>query len=298
MSVNQVPTLPKGPIVDDSGQPTLEFQRWLVRLFQKANSSVLVCTQATFPALTAQNAGVIYISDYLHESYWNGISANFTGGDNPGRIEGFLVNPGLGWHVCDGSVVNYLNPDGTLTAITLPDLTGQASYLKFGAVASAEIQTPIAPTLTMDPYTPAGTNSVPILTMNPYTPAGTNSAPGLTMNSYTPAGTISAPAFTGTPTTVTNTNFSTTGGATAGLTSIGGSTTTYTPAGTVAAPVFTGTPATLTGTVAAPVFTGTVATLTGSVSAPIFTGTQATLTGTISATAEPQHIVLRPYFRL
>jgi len=64
-----------------------------------------------------------------------------------------------------------------------------------------------------------------VVTMNSYTPAGTNSAPALTMNSYTPAGTNDAsspPIFTGTPAVLT---------------------------GSVAAPTFTGTPATLTGTV-------------------------------------------------
>lgn len=63
------------------------------------------------------------------------------------------------------------------------------------------------------------------ITMNSYTPAGTNSAPALTMNSYTPVGTITngtPDTFAGTPATLT---------------------------GTVAAPVFTGTPATLTGTI-------------------------------------------------
>lgn len=67
------------------------------------------------------------------------------------------------------------------------------------------------------------------VTMNSYTPAGTNSAPALTMNSYTPAGIITngtPDTFAGTPATLT---------------------------GTVAAPVFTGTPATLTGTVSAAV---------------------------------------------
>lgn len=63
------------------------------------------------------------------------------------------------------------------------------------------------------------------VTMNSYTPAGTNSAPALTMDSYTPAGTITngtPDTFAGTPAVLT---------------------------GSVAAPVFTGTPATLTGSV-------------------------------------------------
>lgn len=63
----------------------------------------------------------------------------------------------------------------------------------------------------------------PSITMNSYTPAGTNSAPALTMNSYTPAGTndgSTPPLFTGTPAVLT---------------------------GSVAAPTFSGTPAVLTG---------------------------------------------------
>ena len=61
------------------------------------------------------------------------------------------------------------------------------------AAGNNTVNTP-NPTLTMNSYTPAGTNSAPALTMNSYTPAGTNSVPALTMDSYTPAGTVAATA--------------------------------------------------------------------------------------------------------
>lgn len=168
-------------------------------------------------------------------------------------------------------------------------------------------------------YTPAGSVSQPELSMNPYTPAGSNGAV-----SFTPAGTnawpASVPTFTGTAnqstssvsagtpagtngtTTLsyTGTKFSTSSGATYAPTALGGTTIgasgsitvsaetftgtamgthshTFTPSGTIAWPAnpetFTGTQ----GTVPAETFAGNAATLTGTVSQPGFSGSQATL---------------------
>ncbi len=96
----------------------------------------LVCTQATFPTLSALLAGVlIYVSDYAHLIYWDGSTAKFAG-DPSGRVEGFLVDPGTGWHLCDGSTVTYLKADGTTATVALPNLTGSAAYPKYGASVS------------------------------------------------------------------------------------------------------------------------------------------------------------------
>lgn len=94
---------------------------------------VLVCTQATFPTLSSLLSGVlIYVSDYAHFIFWDGSAAKFAG-DPSGRIEGFLVDPGTGWHLCDGSTVTYLKPDGTTGSVTLPNLTSSPAYPKYGA---------------------------------------------------------------------------------------------------------------------------------------------------------------------
>lgn len=120
---------------------------------------------------------------------------------------------------------------GSLAGITG---TGTVAVPAFSGVNAVEVVGD--PNLSIvnlsDPHfiiaTMASSAAAPALTMNSYTPAGTNTAPALTMDSYTPAGTndgSSPPLFTGTPAVLT---------------------------GSVAAPVFTGTPATLTGSVAAP----------------------------------------------
>lgn len=83
-----------------------------------------------------------------------------------------------------------------------------------------------------DAITPTGTVSQPIVTMNSYTPAGTNATV-----SFTPSGTIAWPAavptFAGGAGTVAAQSFT-------GSSATSGATTGGTPAGTVTAPVFTG----------------------------------------------------------
>lgn len=234
--------------------------------------------------LTANDTNLLVdVTDFAHILRWNGTVFVFNDpSDPPGRIEGFLVNPSpaTGWHLCDGSVVNYLNPSGSTTPVTLPDLTsagGQASYLKFASTASATLNPAVAPTLTMNSYTPAGTNSVPTFT---------GSALGTHSHTVTATGTVSAPTFTGNSITFSTTNFSVLGATTAALVSP----TSITPSGTNSAPTFTGSGDTTSADSA-----GTPA---GTVSAPTFTGTPATLTGTISTTTEVQNVQLRPYFRV
>ncbi len=107
-----------------------------------------------------------------------------------------------------------------------------------------------------DTITPAGTNSAPALTMNSYTPAGTNAA----ITAGTPAGTNSTSATSG---NCAATNLAIGTGA---LTACKATA----PNLTVSAQTFTGSAlATHTHT-----FTGNAATLTGSVAAPTFAGTQ------------------------
>jgi hypothetical protein len=141
-----------------------------------------------------------------------------------------------------------------------------------------------------DLITPQGTNSAPALTMNSYTPQGSN-APV----SFTPAGSNGAQSFTGTPSScvanhvhpyrsltattgslasyehgaVDTSSNSAVENASIGTENPTGGQASCTPAGTVSAAVFTGTP----GSVPAQAFTGAPATLTGAVGAPVFTGT-------------------------
>jgi hypothetical protein len=242
--------------------------------------------------LTANDAGLLTdVTDYAHVLRWTGSAWTYADPSDPaGRVEGFLVDPSptTGWQLCDGTAgVAYLKADGTTATLTVPDLVSaanKAGYLKFGSPASATPNAAVAPTLVMDSYTPAGTNTIPALTMNAYTPAGTNNAPTLTMNSYTPAGTVSAIAATGAAANI--------------VTPVGVGASDAPITHTHPAPTFNGSTATLTGSVAAPTFTGSTATLTGNVTAPIFSGTPAVLTGTISVTAEPRNLELRPWFRV
>lgn len=257
---------------------------------------ILVTNQAGIAALKLSGGDTgkfVYVTDYYHMLAWDGTEFSFAdGGSNYYTVAD--ENPAIGgtasgggWLAVDGSeTVNFLQVNGKLGTRNLADTVGNPSYLKVGTGTGA-LNSPVAPTLTMNSYTPAGVISIPLLTMNSYTPAGTNSAPTLTMNSYTPAGSVSAPVFTGTASGTT--------GATAGVVNVVPAP--YTPAGTNSAPTFTGTPATLTGAVSAPVFTGTPAVLTGTISRPTFTGTPAVLTGTISADGQPANLFSRLFYR-
>lgn len=185
-------------------------------------------------------------------------------------------------------------PAGTTEAT---DLAGKT--LLGTLAANADVGT----TGGVDSLTPQGTVSQPTLTMNAYTPAGTNGTA-----TFTPTGTISWPAgvpiFTGSASSVVvnhvhtlATGTGSTGsfaqvigtvdtssggtGATPTQTALGtrsgnpvaGGAASYTPEGTLAWPVGVPTFGGAQGTVPAETFTGTPATLTGSVSQPTFTGT-------------------------
>ena len=173
---------------------------------------IIICTQATFPTLTSGSIPVfVFVSDYVHLIYWDGTTAVFCG-DQSGCISLWESNPGTGYHLCDGATVNRLNADGSLTSVTLPDLTSSGA-----AAAFLEGGTP---------------NSGPTAAV----------APTFAGNAVT--GTVAAPAFTGTPAPITTDLFTPVALATAVMTSLDGSTTSYTPRGTNNAPAFTGNAAT------------------------------------------------------
>jgi hypothetical protein len=178
-----------------------------------------------------------------------------------------------------------LKKDGSRVNVKLPDPVspGKASYLKFGATASAVVNPAIAPDLTMDLL---GIS----IELDPYTPQGRISQQTLILDSYTPAGTVTA-SFVGTPQTFVVI------GTTVGLNAAFQSPNPYTPAGTVHT-TFAGTPAILTGTVSEGDFLGTQAALTGRLVNPQQQPGDPLFSGQISATGEQQNVVLRPFFRL
>jgi len=120
---------------------------------QFAGVALVVYTQAQYATAYAAGLGgvslFIYISDYAHLIYWSGATAAFADGGN-NYIAAFENDPpGPGWHLMDGSTVNYLNTDGTVTAQTLEDLTSaanKAAYLKMGSPNSGP-NAAVAPTI-------------------------------------------------------------------------------------------------------------------------------------------------------
>jgi hypothetical protein len=120
---------------------------------QFAGVALVVYTQAQYATAYAAGLGgvalFIYISDYAHLIYWSGATAAFADGGN-NYIAAFENDPpGPGWHLMDGSTVNYLNTDGTVTAQTLEDLTSaanNAAYLKMGSPNSGP-NAAVAPTI-------------------------------------------------------------------------------------------------------------------------------------------------------
>lgn len=110
---------------------------------------ILICTQATFPVLTAGSIPVfVFVSDYAHLIYWNGTTATFAG-DQSGCISLWESDPGTGYHLCDGSTVSRLNADGTKTSVTLPDLTSSGAAAAFleGGTPNSGPTAAVAPTI-------------------------------------------------------------------------------------------------------------------------------------------------------
>lgn len=154
---------------------------------------------------------LINVSDYAHILRWNGSGWAWGPGDpGSGYIAPFLSAPTqVGWKLCDGSTVQRLNSDGTLSSVVLPNFT-TATYLKLGTILSM----------------------------------GPNAASGLAaaISAGTPAGANSVPTFAGTPGTTGNESADTANVAVTGATTVAAAphTHAFTPAGAVTAPVFTG----------------------------------------------------------
>jgi hypothetical protein len=108
---------------------------------------IVVCTQATFPTLTSGTAALfIYVSDFAHWIYWDGTTPTFADGGSDYYIVAPSAPSTIGWHAVDGSTINYLNADGTLSAKTLVNAAGTPAYLKVGSGGDT-LNAPIAPTI-------------------------------------------------------------------------------------------------------------------------------------------------------
>lgn len=236
------PVFIPGPDGKDTLNP-LWWRFWsnLGTFAQNTGAQINICTQSGFPALNAANANTfIYVSDFAHWIFWDGSTPVFADGGNDYYAIAPTVPASVGWAEVNGATVNRLNPDGTTTPKVLTDVTGTPAFLRVGAGADT-LNAPVAPALTMNSYTPAGS----------VTPAGNT----------TPLGAISAPIFTGTPQAFTTDKFTLDPAGSPALTGP----TPITPAGVNSVPVLTGSPSALVGTPSA--LTGTPATLTGTIGA-------------------------------
>lgn len=197
--------------VDSWGDRIADLERQLAfkQVAPPVVPQIIICTQATFPLLNAGNKGsFIYVTDYAHWIYWDGTTPVFADGGSDYYTVANAAPSAIGWHAVDGSVVNYLNADGTLTSKTLVNVAGTPAYLKVGP-GTDTLNSPVAPTFTGTPATPAG-SVTSTFTGTPKTwdvvdvvsLLGTQSVleDDATNNPYTPAGTVVS-SFAGTPAT-------------------------------------------------------------------------------------------------
>ena len=172
--------LPEGALFVESDRNNLVYQiqdgAWqyvtgTYRLVQ-ADISTLAAT------MTIEDTGLlIEVTDYRHVLQWDSSLVWKWGPAEDGRHDiAFLpIDPDdtTGWQLCDGSTINYLKGDGTTGSFTTPNLTGNPSYLKFGA-AVAGPNAATAPTLTVGAINAAttGVNTVASAASTNVTPSG------------------------------------------------------------------------------------------------------------------------------
>ena len=151
--------------------------------------------------LGAADAGAtVYVgAPYAHHLLWTGGGWGWVDpGDASGRFAHFAADPGSGWQLVDGSTVNALNSDGTITAVTLPDSTGaKALFLKSGAYTGSRVAEVAPTTVAVSAGTPAGTLAMNAQNMSNAT---ATLAPGVTTvltgpTSFTVTGTFNGSAM-------------------------------------------------------------------------------------------------------
>lgn len=112
---------------------------------------------------TSDAETLIYVADKAHTLRWDGSGWDWARGDDrSGYWRVSDVNPGTGWQIADGSTVDRLNSDGSLTAVTVPDLTSagnKAAYMKMGSPIAGPTAA-VPPTVTNPAVTGSGAANI------------------------------------------------------------------------------------------------------------------------------------------
>lgn len=161
---------------------------WSGTAFVFTSGEPVDLTQAALAAatITANDQGLrVYVTDYNHYLL-RGAGAfaydphldDLMCGAGPVLFE---VDPGLGWHLYDGTLVSYLLPTGALATVTLPNLSGAGPTPSFLKASSASAG-PTAAGGTTDP------ESAHVHSIDP--PSTTSGAPSATVAVSTTAAAV------------------------------------------------------------------------------------------------------------
>jgi hypothetical protein len=175
----------ESPVNPGAGSAPGTFQPVLAQpLYTQVTQSQLATLAAT---LGPANAGLlVWVTDYNHVLTWTGTGYAWGPGENGSNyFVGMATAPtAAGWHVCDGSFVNYLKSNGTLGGATLPNTASSAAYMKFGSAYNSTIQVADAPVFVGSPavsdvtWNAGSTPQVAEAVQFPYTPSGAVHLPG------------------------------------------------------------------------------------------------------------------------
>lgn len=162
-------------VVDNAGT-----KEWHYRLGTYSN------TLANIPTLAAADTNFLFnVTDYAHVLKWSGSAWGWGPGEIGSGYYGFWESAPTsnGWQVCDGTAVNRLNADGTVTNVTTPNVTtprvivgGLTAAAVAGATGSTG-STDLAPTTNLFTLDAGGSAAVTGFT-NPHShTAGTSLPP-------------------------------------------------------------------------------------------------------------------------
>jgi len=142
-------------------------------------AGTMKCEQSGLPVDLGANDRyfIANVTDYRHKLIWGNedptgaYSAgwDFESGDGGSNLfvdTGGSAPAGKGWHACDGSTVNYLESNGSLGSVTLPNCASTPNYSKAGAsyTGASGVTAANAPTLSGSTATGnanIGNNSAP-----------------------------------------------------------------------------------------------------------------------------------------
>ncbi len=118
------------------GVPTWRYVSGVYALLQADLAAFLV-------DLTTDDTGALFeTTDYLHLYRWDGAALNFAPGDGSEYIVSGSPRggPPLGglWGLCDGSLYDVAQPDGTIDNFATADLTGDVTLMGAGSPDAAQ----------------------------------------------------------------------------------------------------------------------------------------------------------------